>query len=335
VSFAFATLDDNVFNGHQQIWGNLDLPGASVGSGVITKNGVRFLHNFGPSNTFVGEAAGNFTMTGGSNTAVGESSLTSNTEGHSITAVGRGALQDNQVGIWNTATGAHALANNVSGDYNTATGVDALQNNIGSRNTATGVRALQLNTVGFDNVAVGYNAGVNQRTGSNNIYLGANVEGVDGEIGTMRLGNVGVQIRTFISGVRGLPTGLGNAVGVLIDSNGQLGTINSSRRFKEDIHNMADASRRLYQLRPVTFHYTQAYKDGSKPIQYGLIAEEVAEAFPELAARGADGEIETVHYETLSVLLLNEVQKQQKALDEARERIEKLERQLEAVLGQR
>ena len=95
---------------------------------------------------------------------------------------------------------------------------------------------------------------------------------------------------------------------------------------------MADASRRLYQLRPVTFRYTQAYTDGSKPINYGLVAEEVAEVFPELAVRRADGEIETVHYETLNVLLLNELQKQQKELEEARERLERLERQLEGLL---
>ena len=52
---------------------------------------------------------------------------------------------------------------------------------------------------------------------------------------------------------------------------------------------MADASRRLMKLRPVTFRYTQAYRDGAKPIQYGLIAEEVADVFPELAVRDADG----------------------------------------------
>jgi trimeric autotransporter adhesin len=95
---------------------------------------------------------------------------------------------------------------------------------------------------------------------------------------------------------------------------------------------MADASRRLYKLRPVTFRYTQAYTDGSKPINYGLVAEEVAEVFPELAVRRADGEIETVHYETLNVLLLNELQKQRKELEEARERLERLERRLEGLL---
>ena len=117
-------------------------------------------------------------------------------------------------------------------------------------------------------------------TGSDNIYLGASVLASRGESNTIYLGGQGTQTKTFIAGIRGITTGAANAVPVVIDSNGQLGTVSSSIRFKEDIHDMADASRRLLQLRPVTFRYTQAYSDGAKPIQYGLIAEEVAEVFP-------------------------------------------------------
>jgi hypothetical protein len=140
-----------------------------------------------------------------------------------------------------------------------------------------------------------------------------------------------------------------DAIPVMIDSAGQLGTVSSSRRFKEDIRDMASTSQRLLQLRPVTFRYRQPFGDGSKPVQYGLIAEEVAEVFPELAVRGADGEVETVQYQTLSVLLLNELQKLQRAanrqedlLREQRrnvqhqhERIELLEQRLNELLGQR
>jgi hypothetical protein len=98
---------------------------------------------------------------------------------------------------------------------------------------------------------------------------------------------------------------------------------------------MADASRRLLQLRPVTFRYTQAYVDGAKPIQYGLVAEEVAEVFPELAVRGADGRVETVHYETLNVLLLNELQKAHAEAQQQRQRIDRLEQRLNDMLPNR
>src|SRR6185436_10412484 len=163
------------------------------------------------------------------------------------------------------------------------------------------------------------------------------------------LGKQSAVNKTFVAGIRGITTGVADAIPVVIDSNGQLGTISSSIRFKEDIHDMADASRRLLRLRPVTFRYTQAYINGAKPIQYGLIAEEVAEVFPELAVRGADGQVETVHYETLNVLLLNELQQQirrneqqeqindeqQQRMDEQQRRIEALERQLIALIGAR
>jgi hypothetical protein len=96
----------------------------------------------------------------------------------------------------------------------------------------------------------------------------------------------------------------------MIDSNGQLGTANSSRRYKEDIADMGDASSDLLRLRPVTFRYTKPYNDGSKPIDYGLVAEEVAEIYPDLVVRDRDGKVETIQYQKLTPMLLNEVQKQ-------------------------
>ncbi len=112
-----------------------------------------------------------------------------------------------------------------------------------------------------------------------------------------------------IKGISGVMTGINNAVPVLIDSAGQLGTINSSRRYKEDIDNMARASDNLLSLRPVIFRYKKAIEDGDIPIQYGLIAEEVAKVFPALVVYNEHGEPETVKYHLLATLLLNELQK--------------------------
>jgi len=80
---------------------------------------------------------------------------------------------------------------------------------------------------------------------------------------------------------------------VLIDANGQLGTMSSSRRYKEDIQDMGDASSGLMSLRPVTFRYKQPYANGSKPIDYGLIAEEVADVYPDLVAYSPSGDVQT------------------------------------------
>jgi hypothetical protein len=127
-----------------------------------------------------------------------------------------------------------------------------------------------------------------------------------------------------MTGVRGVTTVQPDAIPVMIDSQGQLGTVSSSIRFKEDVRDMGYASRRLFDLRPVTFRYTRAFADGSKPLQFGLVAEEVAQVFPELAVRSANGEIETVHYERLSAMLLNELQQQQRRLDEVEAQLKQL-----------
>jgi hypothetical protein len=226
------------------------------------------------------------------------------------------------------ASGVNALQSNTTGGANTASGYFALASNItGFENTASGLDALSQNTTGNFNVAVGSLAGINA-TGSNNIYVGAFVEGVAGESNTMYLGPQDTQTKTVIAGIRGIQTG-GAGVPVVIDANGQLGTISSSVRFKEDIRDMGEASRALFGLRPVTFRYTAAYRDGTKPLQYGLIAEEVATAFPDLAVRDADGRVETVHYETLSVLLLNEMQLQQTEMQRQRTEIQKQQTEMQ------
>jgi len=125
----------------------------------------------------------------------------------------------------------------------------------------------------------------------------------------------------FVAPVRGVTTGNNDAVPVVIDSNGQLGTVSSSRRFKEDIQDMGDTSSGLLRLRPVTFRYKQPFVDGSKPVQYGLVAEEVAEVYPDLVAHSADGQIETVKYQVLDSMLLNELQKEHQQVQQQTEKI--------------
>jgi hypothetical protein len=279
----------------------------------------------GFNNTAVGLGALGMNIVGNNSTAVGVNALAANTAAEN-TALGSQALAANNSGSSNTAVGTFALDANTSGFNNTAVGLNALGVNTSSNNnTAVGTNALANNT-GTTNIAIGFNAGSSATTGNSNIYIG-NV-GVAAEAFTMRLGSA--QTRTFIDAIRGVTTG-GAAIAVLIDSAGQLGTVSSSRRFKQDIHDMDEASRRLLQLRPVTFHYKKPYADGSQPIQYGLIAEEVAETFPELAAYGADGQVETVQYHILPSLLLNEVQRQQADLSAQKAKLSEQEAAIAAL----
>src|ERR1700677_2556567 len=96
-------------------------------------------------------------------------------------------------------------------------------------------------------------------------------------------------------------------------------TASSSRRFKEDIQDMGDTSSGLMRLRPVTFRYKQPYQDGSKPIDYGLVAEEVADVYPDLVAYSPSGEVQTVQYQKINAMLLNEVQKQHQQIQDQKE----------------
>jgi Chaperone of endosialidase len=254
------------------------------------------------------------------------------------TAVGFNALRSNTTGSDNTAVGAQALQSNTTGGANTATGFDALfSNTAGNNNTAMGAGALFFNTTGGNNTAIGINAGSFVTTGNDNIHIGSN--GIDGDDSLIRIGSP-VHVATFIAGIRGVTTGANDALAVLIDSNGQLGTTNSSRRVKTDIHDLADHSRALHQLRPVSFRYRSHPFDG--PPEYGLIAEEVAEVYPELVVRDTDGQPSGVRYHVLPAMLLNEVKKQhaqlheQAASLEAQQReIDELRTQVRALIGGR
>jgi hypothetical protein len=277
-------------------------------------------------NTAEGQNALNSLTSGVGNTGVGFRSLFANTTGNLNTASGAGTLLLN-TGDNNTATGALALLSNTTGVASTANGALALlSNTTGANNTAVGERALRNNNTGGFNTAIGGAALLNNVTGTFNIALGVsagqlitgdfNIDigngGVGGEDATIRIGG-GNQDRTFIAGIRGVATGNNNAVNVVIDSAGQLGTVSSSKRFKHNIKGMDCASEAIHALKPVTFHYKS---DASGTPQFGLIAEEVAEVNPNLVVRDKDGEIYTVRYDAVNAMLLNEFLKEHHKVQE-------------------
>ena len=280
-----------------------------------------FSNTEGEFNTATGANALFSNTEGKNNTANGFQALLNNTAGAQNTAVGNQALLSNTDGSNNTASGFQALLNNTSGMLNTANGIQALLNNTtGAFNTAVGFVALQSNTTGGDNIALGFNAGGNLTTGFGNIDIGN--PGLRDESSTIRIGENGGHTRTFIAGIRGVTTGNADAVNVVVDSDGQLGTVSSSRRFKKEIRPMDQASQAILALKPVTFYYKT---DTRRTPQFGLIAEEVAEVNPGLVVRNADGEIYTVRYDQVNAMLLNEFLKEHKKVEEQHSRIEKQE----------
>lgn len=271
----------------------------------------------GQYNSAFGQGAMQNLTTGSQNVAVGYDAMAHEINGLANTAVGFQAMYDATSGGANTALGYLALQNITVGSSNTAMGAVALNNDsTGDNNTAVGPGALQFDTVGNDNIGIGLQAGVNIATGSDNIMIGN--PGLSTDTGIIRIGSLTAntncsptcnpQSAFFAAGIAGVNVTSG--VNVVVNSSGQLGIVASSRRFKEDIQDMGDASSDLLRLHPVTFHYKEAYAGGSKSTEYGLIAEEVEKVYPDLVVHSADGQIETVKYQVLDSMLLNEVQKQ-------------------------
>ena len=279
------------------------------------------------NNTFLGEDALISNTTGSFNTATGDHALFSNTTGSFNTATGQNALAVNSTGSTNTANGYHALNSNTNGGANTATGFDALLvNSTGSSNTANGSEALYENftgnnntaigsgalenTSGSSNIALGFEAGINHATGSNNIYIGS--RGTVSERRTIRIGDPSIHGRTSIAGISGVAVAGG--VGVIVDTNGQLGTVVSSERFKDAIKPMDKASEAILALKPVTFRYKHNLDPDGIP-QFGLVAEEVEKVNPNLVARDDQGKPYTVRYEAVNAMLLNEFLKEHRKVE--------------------
>jgi len=287
-----------------------------------TATGVRALeeNTIGISNTATGFRALDDNTTGNSNTAIGSTALLFNSTGNNNTATGEAALHDTTTGNSNTATGTAALRNNTTGSHNTATGLLALgSNTTGDANCAIGSGALFNNTAGDSNIALGVGAGSGVVNADDVICIGRGVAGVN------------VSNSCFIGNIRGVTTNNSNALPVVIDGAGQLGTISSSQRFKHDIKPMDKASEALLALEPVTFHYKS---DSANIAQFGLIAEEVEKVNPDLVVRDERGEIYTVRYDAVNAMLLNEFLKEHREVQELKKQVAALTAGLQKVGAQ-
>jgi len=347
--FSLTTGADNTALGFHALFSNtIFSQNTAVGSEALASNSASFntavgfkalySNTSGDLNTAIGDGALWYNTVGNNNTATGFSALLHNTSGQFNTATGVEALFENTNGHNNTANGLFALLSNITGSQNTADGVQALQSNLegnantasgvyallsnqyGNHNTAVGFSALYSNTTGNNNIAVGVSAGTNLTTGCGNIDIGNG--GVADESKTIRIGTSQTHRATFIAGISGATVAEG--VGVVIDSSGHLGTVVSSKRFKEAIKPMDKASEAILALKPVTFHYKQEIDPEGIP-QFGLVAEDVEKVNPHLVARDADGKAYTVRYEAVNAMLLNEFLKEHRKIAKLEATVAKLQ----------
>lgn len=292
------------------------------------------LFNNAEQNTGVGAAALLFNSTGDFNTALGTTALLNNVDGSQNTAIGAFALQSNTGGELNTANGSATLDHNTTGSENTGLGVSALQDNVdGNNNTAVGLLALGANTHGSGNTAVGWNALASNTTGLNNIAIGAasagNVATANNVIciGT-NIDGEDISNSCYIANIFNQTTVTG--VPVLVNANNRLGTLVSSKRFKEEIKPMDQASEALFALKPVSFRYKKDI-DPAGTSQLGLVAEDVEKVNPDLVVRDKEGKPYSVRYEQVNAMLLNEFLKEHRKVEKLEAAVADLAAQLQKI----
>ncbi len=274
---------------------NVTLPATSSTAGNVLINAQRVLHNYGSAtNIFVGALAGNYTLTATNTTGVGRSVFASLTSGIQNTSLGD--LSSNLM-----SNGA----NNASFGFAAANAITS-----GSQNTSFGGESNTTLQTGSYNTSIGYRAGFSY-TGAESSNILINNLGLAGESNVMRLGTSGSSAyqvnKCYLAGVNGV-TVTGTAV--LCATDGQLGTIASSERYKENIKNIQDDVS-ILNLTPREFNYKE---DENKTKCYGLIAEEMHAKFPYLCFY-KDGEPESVKYHEIPTLLLMELQRLSKRID--------------------
>jgi hypothetical protein len=322
-SFSLLSNTDGNFNtgvGAGTLLVNTADQNTATGAGALLSNTIGF------RNTANGTFALFNNTEGFDNTATGANALSSNTTGNGNTAAGDIALFFNTTGNVNTATGSEALYSNTDGFGNTATGAGALNlNTTGDGNTAHGYSALANNTTGATNTAVGANALLFVTTGSGNIALGADAgSAITANNDVICIGAPGpasVSDACFIGHIFGTTSSGGTAV--FINSDGRLGTQVSSKRFKEEIKPMERSSEALYALKPVTFRYKKEF-DPQGILQFGLVAEDVEAVNPDLVVRDKEGKVNTVHYEVINAMLLNEFLKEHRKVEQQQASITEL-----------
>ncbi|KKT23900.1 MAG: putative T4-like protein proximal tail fiber, partial [candidate division TM6 bacterium GW2011_GWF2_43_87] len=305
-----------------------------------------YIHHTGPTspvlNIFVGDNAGNVSVSGGNNTGCGVGALFNLSSGSENTACGRAALQGLTTGYDNTAVGSNALIAATTGYANTAIGRGALANlTVAIHQTAVGYNALQnyapeivvppfwgntaigSNTLsggcGQGNICIGHNAG-SSGVGDFNIYIGtAYAYFPVGESNAIRIGSGDATNAVYINGVWLQSCDFGNFA--YCNSDNKIGSPASSIRFKENIQEIP-ANKRASDLHPISFNYKASV---TKELWYGLIAEEVEPIMPELVIKDSENLPIAIKYQHIPILLLKEVKELRAVIADLQARIAALE----------
>lgn len=341
---SLTTANINVAIGSGALAGNIaNKSNIAVGTGALSVNQQ-------DSNLAIGSYSLFANTTANDNVAIGASTMDANTTGSDNVAVGVQALQKNVTGVRNVAIGAHAGLDGVLNNHNVFIGSLAGRNTSADDNVFIGYQA-GFDNQGNDNVAVGYNAGYNNAN-SGNVFIGHNAANnatadtksntlwVEDESGTQPLlyGNF---TSDFVAinwdATAANPTRTFAVNGDAYKSTGAGGNwiANSDSRLKKNIRTIAPdkALEMITKLRGVTYEWDDDITGIDRPdnLQYGFIAQELNEVFPEKISKDNQGYYMAAYgdYDALFVQVFKELEKQVIDKDD---KIEALENKLSALI---
>ncbi len=300
----------------------VNLINVGIGSGCLQNT------TSGNANVCMGNNTSFSNTTGTGNVSIGTESLYANLVGNYNTCLGNNSLY-NCTASYNCALGHQSMYNCIGGAYNIAIGVDSLMAlTSGSQNVSIGYRSLTSNNsnssvaignyaleaiTGGGNIGIGYNCATNAPSSiTNNIYMGSPGDASDVD-NSIHIGGF-THTKAYISGIRGITTLSADAIPVLISSSGQLGTVSSSIKYKENVTDLIN-SELIYKIETKNFNY----KTQPNKISYGVIAEQVEQIEPNLCIYQPilnekfqpteQKELLTVDYNSINILMLREIQK--------------------------
>lgn len=322
------TVANTVAIGHQALRANTGPTNLAVGYQALR------LNTSGDNNLAIGDNALGACTTGGSNFAIGASALSSVTTGVQQMAIGSGTGRSITTSTYNLLIGqdtAPVLATGSGGNCVLGSGA-AYNMTTGSTNTVIGQQAMPAVVSGTGNIVIGQNAGNSMNAGnSGNIVIGNT-----GAAASNRIYIGTGQTRCHIAGIRGVTTAVADAIAVLIDSAGQLGTTSSSAFLKTEISPMESMLAKVADLVPSKFKYVQDVENdpvGAK-FTYGCIEDEFRNVFPELCVGIGFDELgrekRTIQYHLLTPIMLKCIQELMLENDSLSDRITALENRLPA-----
>jgi hypothetical protein len=261
----------------------------------------------GGLNTFIGSESGKLSS-GSHNTYIGNSVCSyTGSDGSYNTFLGSESGYKNEKGVGNLFAGAGSGSSNKDGSWNVFLGQSAGQSNeLGTNNVFIGANSAISSVNGNSCIIIGDNSDTFGNTPVNQIVIGQ---------GVVSYGDNSI---TFPKNLKSFPNGV--EVCFSSASGGCLFPVSSSLKWKtniEDIEKNIDTSK-IYDLNPVTYN---SVNGDPKETHIGLIAEDVDKLFPELVPKDEEGNPSSVKYSLLSVVLIAELKKLKKEIDDLKSKL--------------